>query len=193
MHQPEKKPVSAQKLPLLGLLLFSALGACGPAAVEQSAPSPALVGSGCGENGALQTALFGSLETTVSWLGSEMICESMLRPDGQGIRLRFAGDVVGERLAIIIAIPGLKPGEPAVGMASNVTITVEGSGRFFNTPNLDSCWTDVSSQTAASDGQGSSAISGTLYCLSPLGEVNGDAAVSIPELSFTTIVNWKDK
>ena len=132
MHQPEKKPVSAQKLPLLGLLLFSALGACGPAAVEQSAPSPALVGSGCGENGALQTALFGSLETTVSWSGSEMICESMLRPDGQGIRLRFAGDVAGERLAIIIAVPSLVSREPAAGLPSNVTITV-----YFSSGNVD--------------------------------------------------------
>ena len=193
MHQPEKKPVSAQKLPLLGLLLFSALGACGPAAVEQSAPSPALVGSGCGENGALQTALFGSLETTVSWSGSEMICESMLRPDGQGIRLRFAGDVAGERLAIIIAVPSLVSREPAAGLPSNVTITVEGSGRFFSTPNLDSCWTDVISQAAVPGKDHSYDISGTLYCLSALGEVNGDTAVSVPELSFTTIVNWEDK
>lgn len=169
------------------------MGACEPAAVEQPTPSPTFVGSGCGESGALQTALFGSLETTVSWPGSEMICESMLRPDGQGIRLRFAGDVAGERLTIIIAVPGLRSGEPAVGLPSNMTVTVEGSGRFFSTPNLDSCWTDVNSQTAVSDEQNSYSISGTLYCVSPLGEVNGDAAVSIPELSFTTIVNWEDK
>ncbi len=169
------------------------MGACEPAAVEQPAASPRFVGSGCGENGALQTTLFGSLETTISWPGSEMICESMLRPDGQGIRLRFAGEVAGERLAIIIAIPDLRSGEPAVELPSNVTVTVEGSGRFFSTPNLDSCWTDVDSQTAVSDTQGSNAISGTLYCLSPLGEVNGDTSVSIPELSFTTIVNWEHK
>ena len=193
MHQPQKKPVSAQKLPFLGLLLFSALGACEPAEVEQPAPPPALVGSGCGENGALQTALFGSIETTVSWSGSKMICESMLRPNGQGIRLRFAGDVTGERLAIIIAIPDLQPAEPAVGLPSNVTVTVEGSGRFFGTPNLDTCWTDVDLPTAVSGEKGSYAISGMLYCVSPLGEVNGDAAVSIPELSFTTIVNWEDQ
>jgi len=193
LHQPQKKPGSAQKLPLLGLLLFGAFGACEPTTVEQSAPPPALVESGCGENGALQTALFGSLETTVSWPGSEMICESMLRPDGQGVRLRFAGDVSGERLAIIIAVPGLQSAEPAVGLPSNVTITVEGSGRFFSTPNLDTCWTDVKSPTAVSGEKASYAISGTLYCVSPLGEVNGDAAVSIPELSFTTIVNWEDQ
>ncbi len=178
---------------MLGLLLFSALGVCEPVAVEQPAPQPALVGSGCGENGALQTALFGSLETTVSWSGSEMICGSMLRPDGQGVRLRFAGDVTGERLAIIIAVPSLISGGPASGLPSNVTITVEGSGRFFSTPNLDSCWTDVISQTAVSGEDDSYDISGTLYCVSPLGEVNGDSAVSVPELSFTTVINWEDK
>jgi len=193
LHQPEKKPDSAQKLPVLGLLLCSALSACEPAAVEQPTQLPTLVGSGCGVNGALQTALFGSLETTVSWSGSEMICESMLRPDGQGIRLRFMGEVTGERLAIIIAIPDLQAGEPAVGLPSNVTITVEGSGRFFSTPNLDSCWTDVDSPTVVSGEKESHAISGALYCVSPLGEVNGDAAVSIPELSFTTIVSWENK
>jgi len=162
LHQPEKTPHSAQKLPLFGLLLCSVLGACGPTAVEQDAPPPARVDSGCGENGALQSALFGSLETTVSWSGSAMNCESMLRPDGQGIRLRFTGDVTGERLAIIIAVPDLQAGEPAVGLPSNVTITVEGSGRFFRTPNLDSCWTDVNSPIVASDEKGPYAISGTL-------------------------------
>ena len=161
--------------------------------MEQPAPPPSLTDSGCGENGTLQTALFGSVETTVNWSGTEMICESMQRPDGEGVRLRFAGDVAGERLAIIIAVPDMRRGETAVELPSNVTTTVEGSGRFFSTPNLDSCWTDVNSQTAVSDEHGSYVISGALYCVSPLGEVNGDAAVSIPELSFTTVVGWREK
>ncbi len=193
LHQSEKKPVSAQKLPLLGLLLFSTLGASEPAAVEQPAPPTAHAGSGCGENGTLLTATFGSVETAVSWSGSQMICESMPRPNGEGVRLRFAGDIAGEKLAIIIAIPGMQAGEAADELPSNVTATVEGSGRFFSTPDLDSCWTDVARQTALPGAQDSYEVSGTLYCITPLGEVNGDAAVSIPELSFITIVGWKSK
>lgn len=122
-----------------------------------------------------------------------MICESMQRPDGAGVRLRFAGDVAGERLAFIIAIPDIQPGKTSAELPSNVTATVEGSGRFFSTPDLDSCWTDVDSQTAISNDNGSYTISGTLYCVTPLGEVNGDAAVSIPELSFTTVVEWREE
>jgi len=177
-------------VPLLGLLLCSALGACEPAAVEQPDPPPVLGDSVCGKNGALQTALFGDLETTVDWSGSQMQCESMQRPDAKGIRMRFTGDVAGERLAIIIAVPDMQAGEPATELPSNVTVTVEGSGRFYNTPNLDSCWTDISSQSAMPGARGSYVISGVLYCVSPLGQVNGDAAVSIPELLFSTIVKW---
>ena len=177
-------------MPLLGLLLCSALGACKPAALEQSAPPPVLSDSGCGENGSLQTTLFGGLQATVNWPGAEMQCESMQRPNGEGIRMRFTGDVAGERLAIIIAVPGIQAGEPAAELPSNVTVMVEGSGRFYSTPNLDSCWTDVSSQSAVPGARGSYVISGTLYCVSPLGQVNGDAAVSIPELSFSTVVKW---
>ena len=119
-----------------------------------------------------------------------MRCESMQRPGGEGIRMRFTGDVSGERLAIIIAIPDMQAGKQAAELPSNVTVTVEGSGRFYNTPNLDSCWTDISSQSAVPGARGSYAVSGTLYCVSPLGQVNGDTAVSIPELSFSTIVKW---
>jgi len=58
-----------------------------------------------------------------------MACDSMLRPDGKGVRLQFVGDISGERLALIIALPDL----------------------------------------------------------------NRDAAVSIPEFSFSTTVNWSGK
>ncbi len=192
MQQPEKKPATARKLPLTGLLLFGPLVACEPTAMEQTDSAP-LRDTGCGENGALQTALFGSVETTVDWSGSEMICESMQRPNGEGVRLRFAGDIAGERLAIIIAVPDMQRDATAVELPSNVTAIVEGSGRFFSTPDLDSCWTDVDTQTAISGERDSYTISGTLYCVTPLGEVNGDAAISIPELSFTTVLGWKEK
>ena len=33
-------------------------------------------------------------------------------------------------------------------------------------------------------------IGGTLYCVSPLAEINGDSSVLIPELAFLGLVNW---
>ena len=193
MHKPEKKFVSAHKLPLLGLILLGTLGACGePAELAVAAPL-ALPTSGCGDDGAAVGSLYGSIETQIMWSTDEMTCDSMQRPNSRGVRLQFVGDVSGERLAIIIALPELNRDDTAVEIPSNVTATVEGSGRFFSTSNLDACWTEVTSQTKLADDSDAYALEAILFCIAPLGEINGDAAVSIPEFSFSTIVNWSGK
>ena len=187
-----KKSVSAQKSPLLWLMLLGPLGACGaPTEVGVDAPLPPPVRT-CGENGSATASLFGSIEAQIKWTTDDMNCENMQRPNGEGVRMRFAGDISGERLAIIIALPGLKSGDSAVEVPSNVTATVEGSGRFFSTPNLDSCWTEVRSQSKLAKDDTAYNIEGTLFCVTPLGEINGDAAISIPEFSFSAIVNWDE-
>jgi hypothetical protein len=193
LHQVEKKSVSAQILPLFGLLLLGPMGACGvPSEPGVKVPSPPPART-CGDNGAVVASLFGGIETEIKWSADDMDCDSMRRPDGEGVRLRFVGDVSGERLAIIIAMPGLSPGDADVEIPSDVTATVDGSGRFFSTPGLDSCWTEVMSQTKLADEDYAYAIKGTLFCVAPLGEINGGTAISIPELSFSSIVNWGGK
>lgn len=187
-----KKPLFARLLPAAGLLSLAPLGACDPAPVEEIQPEAAAELS-CGEAGTLETSLYGGIETTLRWSGSEMTCESMPRPNGEGLRLRLAGDVSGETLAFIIALPELKPGQQGVESPSNVTATVEGSGRFFSTPDLDTCWTDVRSQSAVPDTDNEFTLQGVLFCIAPLGELNGDAAVSIPNLAFNTRVTWNTR
>ncbi len=190
LQQNEKKSVTVRKIPLFGLLLLCPLCAC-LAAIDVPVEPTLPVQTGCGANGRLQTVLFGSIQATVDWSAARMKCQSMRRPHDSGIRLRFEGEVAGEQLALIISIPDMQPGKAAVELRSNVTTTVKGSGRFFSTPNLDSCWTDIDAQTALSDTAHTYQISGRLYCLAPLGEVNAQASVSIPNLSFTTIVAWE--
>lgn len=116
----------------------------------------------------------------------------MLRPDNEGARLRFAGEVSGEQLAIIIALPTLQRATAGNELQSNVTLTVEGSGRFFSTANLDTCWTDIESQVADADDENMFVVTGTLYCVAALGEVNGESAISIPEMTFTTYIEWAE-
>jgi hypothetical protein len=190
LHQIRKKRRSAQKTAVLGVLFVGTLVACEPQDEIQAATAAEPPASGCGEAGSVEAALFGSIETDIRWSADQMQCESMLRPDGEGLRVRFAGTVSGETLAIIIAMPELRPDEVGREIPSNVTATVEGSGRFFSTPNLDSCWTEVNAQTPLHGPANARAISGTLFCIAPLGEINGDAAISIPKLTFATIVNW---
>ena len=117
-----------------------------------------------------------------------MQCESMRRPDDRGVRLRFMGEVGGERLAIIIAMPDLEAGATGPEFDSIITITVEGSGRFFSTPNLGACWTEVSTNEPTGDGKYT--VAGALSCVGPLGEYNGSAFVDVRNLTFSGIADW---
>ena len=194
LSETDEKRLFARFTPALGLFLLASLGACEPdkTAITPRAPQAASPQS-CSDNSALQTSMYGVIETTIAWSGSDMICENMRRPDGQGIRLRFAGDVAGEQLAFIIALPELRAGQQGVETPANVTATVEGSGRFFTTPDLNSCWTEVRSQTPVPGDSGKVELRGELSCIAALGEVNGDTSVSIPSLSFTTLVEWGEQ
>ena len=180
---------------LIGLILTAVtLGACGPSpepeAQESFLPAAPAPAENCGDVGHLLTTLYGALEGEIRWTAETLACEGMPRRGDEGARLRFAGTVGALDVAIIIALPDLEPGSPGNELPSNVTLIEEGSGRFFSTAGLESCWTDVDDQRALPETPGVYTISGTLYCIAPLGEVNGNSSVSFRELQFTGLIDW---
>jgi hypothetical protein len=90
-------------------------------------------------------------------------------------------------------MPGLERGSPARELGSNVTLIEEGSGRFFSTSGLGSCWTDVSEQQVMDDNADVYFVAGTLYCIAPLAEINGDGSVTVRELQFGGLLDWSAK
>ena len=158
-------------------------------------PDGADSASGCDNGGALYTELYGALAGQIEWYLDEMQCEGMPRPNGSGARLRFSGKagINSTPIAFIIGIPDLERGSDAAELPSNVTVIEESTSRFFSTPDLDSCWTDVEVQWPVEDSDSLFRIDGILYCISPLPEVNGDASVSIPELRFSGLLDWGAK
>lgn len=174
------------------MALLVLLGACQKAADVADEPVQPQVAAdpACGEDAYLSTELYGSIEREIRWSAGELRCESMLRPDGHGVRLRFTGEAAGNQLALILALPELQRGTTVAESPTVVTLTVEGSGRFFSTPTSRSCWSDIAAQDPVAGDTNRYIVSGTLYCVAPLGEINGDAAISIPELAFRGIVDW---
>jgi hypothetical protein len=175
-------------------LLFVAIllaGCSGEKAPEPSSPPPTAP-STCGDSGYLGAQLSGALSADIDWQDRDLLCESMLRPNDRGVRLRFSGEVGGERLAIIIAMPGLEAGMTGPDVDAVVTVTVEGSGRFFSTPSLGACWADVSRNEPLDVQSASYVVAGQLACVNPLGEFNGDAFIEIGDLRFSGIAKWED-
>jgi hypothetical protein len=79
-------------------------------------------------------------------------------------------------------------------LPTNVTLIEEGSGRFFATPDTNGCWTDVTEHEHIDGNSGQDyMISGSVFCMSPLAELNGFASVAFTELAFTGRVNWKSQ
>jgi len=189
LQPPKEKRLCAPKLVVLCTIFLGLASACEAPHVEEPAPPPP---TGCGINGAFEAILNGGIETEISWSGSEMDCSNMQRPNDQGIRLRFSGEISEQQLVFIIALTELKPAEQAVESPANVTVTIEGSGLFFSTPDLNACWAEIESQTAVPDDDNYT-VRGALFCITPLGQINGNATVSVSDLSFTTLVEWNAK
>jgi hypothetical protein len=146
----------------------------------------------CGSDGQLHTELYGALTARLEWNKNDLHCTGMPRPEGRGARLRFAGTVNGDeqRIAIIIAIPDLERAARGKELKTNVTVIEEGNGRFFSTPDLDNCLTDITALVALDDADERFSIGGVLYCVSPLPEVNGQSSILISELHFLGLIDW---
>lgn len=174
-------------------LLLAACGDTPEPAVLPSLLPPAPEPGGCAERGYLRTRFYGEFAGPLDWPAGGLDCQGMPRPEGRGARLRFAGQAGELSLAIIIALPGLERGATARELGSNVTVIEEGGGRFFSTTGLGTCWTDVLEQELLDDGADRYFVAGTLYCIAPLAEVNGDSSVTLRELEFGGYLDWGSK
>jgi len=192
-----RKKSRTRKLVAALLALVGPLAACEEPVPEPLSETPTeappKVESTCGDAGLLSGSLSGAIHVQLDWTDDKLRCESMPRPDSEGVRLRFSGEIGAERLAIIIALPTLDAEDTGDGFDSNVTITVEGSGRFFSTPNLGTCWTDIATNEPLYDAEDVFTIVGSLSCVGPLGEINGDAFVDVRDLHFSGVANWSMK
>jgi hypothetical protein len=146
----------------------------------------------CGDGGHLSGQLYGAIETRLDRGRHELECTGMPRPDGKGIRLRLAtvDSATGNELVFIIAMPGFERGSKPGEFDTNITLIESGNGRFFSTPDTDNCLVDVAAVEAIDESGERYEVSGALYCVSPVPEVNGNSSVSIPELRFAGLLDW---
>ena len=149
----------------------------------------------CGPNGAPVTEIDGGVRASIEWDASALECQGMPRPNGEGARLRFADPAItadGERrLALILGLPDLRRSETAKDLPTNVTLIKEGTGCFSGTRDAANCWTDIEVHEQMQPAESTTySVSGVLYCVAPLAELNGNSNVSFTDLTFTGHVTW---
>lgn len=148
----------------------------------------------CDPDSRLAGRLYGALSLELDWSGGELLCDSMGRPNGEGIRMRFSGPAgdAADRLTIIIALPQLLAGESKSEVAANLTIIEDSAGRFYGSSGSNSCWADIEQESQPGNAAPTAYIArGRVYCINPLAQVNGSSSVRLDELEFSTAANWR--
>lgn len=138
--------------------------------------------------GFLDARLRGAIDADIHWRGAELECTGMSRPDGLGMRLRFAGTLDdGRRLALVFAPRKLLEGEDARAVAVNVTVLDESTDQVFGTRGDGRCTLDEVHQRQAPEGDTPGRVwivSARGFCTEPARAVVGDGAVLVLRFDF---------
>lgn len=157
------------------------------------APSPQCLP---GQAGFLSMRLRGSIEADVSWREPELDCTGMSRPDGRGLRIRFAGLLAGGgELAVVFAAPELGKGVSGRGVPVNVTLLDAAGERIYGTQGDSRCVFDEVEQQAIDDPSfpaESYRLSARGFCVAPARAVDGDGSVLLTRFDFAGLVTFRE-
>jgi len=149
-----------------------------------------------GDAGFLTMRLRGSIEAEIAWREPELDCTGMSRPDGRGLRLRFAGKRDGGDLAIVFAAPELGMGVSARSVPVNVTV-LDGAGeRIYGTQGDSRCFFDEVEQEPLADAglpPRSYRVAARGFCTVPARAVDGDGAVLLTRFDFAGLVSFAEE
>jgi hypothetical protein len=148
--------------------------------------------------GFLDAQLRGAVIADIAWKNSDMQCEGGPRPDGEGVRLTFAGALpgaAGQPPRRVRFIFGVDPHDVAAGSAqalpTNLTVILEGEGQLYATSGDAHCAVESLDRTPA--GAGRNRVHARGYCLAPATSIGGDARVLVPTFEFTGIADTERK
>jgi hypothetical protein len=143
----------------------------------------------CGDasDGFLTGRLHGALDMQIGWNGVSMKCAGMLRPDGNGIRLLFAGQ--NETDADLVFVLGIDGDiEHLLGQehAANVTIIDESEGRFFSSGGNERCWAMIDRFERLADTDHTAyEVEGDVYCTGALPSLSDNRSVTLQDVRFS--------
>lgn len=147
-------------------------------------------------DGFLSMRLRGSIDADVSWREPELGCTGMSRPDGRGLRIRFAGPLEGGgELAIVFAAPELGMGASGRGVPVNVTLLDAAGERIYGTQGDSRCVLDEVEQQAIGDPSyppQSFRVSARGFCVAPARAIDGEGSVLLTRFDFAGLVTFRE-
>jgi hypothetical protein len=142
--------------------------------------------------GFLRARLQGSIDAELEWSAPAVTpCLGGARPQGDGLRLVYKGEVDGAPLLIVIGVASLaRDTASARNVPVNVTLVREGAGDFFSTRGDDKCALDEVRQEPLIDRPGRYRLSARGYCTQPARSLGGDGAVLVTRFDTVAVVDY---
>jgi hypothetical protein len=144
------------------------------------------------DEGRLKARLSGDIDAEIDWSPPTPQCRGGLRPDGDGVRLIYKGEVPGlGPLLVVIGIGPLGAGASGQNVPANLTLVREGAGRFYATQGDDKCAVDDVRQQPLGDDGHTFRLTGRGYCTQPARAVGSDGLVLVPRFDVSAVVDYQ--
>jgi hypothetical protein len=195
---PEAATLRAAALAASALLV----AACGHAGTSPpAAPAAATASTANGKpellcapspEGFLRARLQGSIDAELDWSApATPQCLGGTRPQGDGLRLVYKGDVGGAPLLIVIGVATLARDTPSArNVPANVTLVREGAGAFYSTQGDDKCALDEVRQEPVTGHAGRYRLSARGYCTQPARALGGEGSVLVSRFDAQALVDY---
>jgi hypothetical protein len=149
-------------------------------------------------NGYLRARIRGAMNLDVDWRDAELECEGGARPDGNGIRLSFAGPVQsdGRRLRMVFGVSDAVEGIAGAALPTNLTVIFEGEKRLFATRGDDKCTVDKLRQerVGALGGEVRSyRVIASGFCTEPANDLNATTRIVVTSFDFAGRVTFEPR
>jgi hypothetical protein len=163
-------PAATENLdPDLGRKLAAAGGAC--------------LGDGTGY---VRARIRGAVNMDVNWKDTQLTCAGEARPDGNGLRMSFAGPGPnGKIMRLVFGVGAAREGRPGHELPTNVTVLLDGGG-IFATRGDDKCTLDALAQrpVPARSPLRAWRIEARGFCVQPANAVSGQGRILISRFDF---------
>jgi len=142
-------------------------------------------------DGYLRAHLAGAIEATLDWPNKGTRCEGESRDQPPGVRLSFQRSAGGApNLLLVFGLTGIRAGEDAHAVSTNLTIIVQGKSRIYGTLGDSRCTVDSLTQRPLAD-PGAYRVEARGFCTQPAHALRGDGDVLVSTFEFAGLVNYE--
>jgi hypothetical protein len=142
--------------------------------------------------GYLRAKVAGALEAQIDWPNSGTRCEGESRDKPPGVRLSFQRpSAAAPDLLLVFGLTGVREGEPAREVRTNLTLIVQGTNRIFGTMGDSRCTVDSLSQRPLEKPH-TYRVEARGFCTQPAHAVRGKGDVLVSTFEFAGPVTYDD-